>query len=394
MWPNRLVFLLWSGCSTTEKTDAEQADASQSNSHLSMEEQRVQNHASDLEDYTYDVQTFGEDTEHTLTVYRFKRTASTLIHAPDRSMKRFAFFWNDDVTATEEVNLVAEHTYQWWWENNQYHVNFTLLDADFSKRLYAFELNGKSTSTGEIRAGIDGFSDPDVRSHACRFNRSMLNFAWERVGQHIGDGECWTLINEALLSSSAHHAAHYRFGSLLTEGSSLEQADWSMVLPGDIIQFDQAYFEGDGYTTIAGEPNHTALIRSIDIPNHRITVYEQNSPIGGPTEIDTYAFDDLQDGGFYIYRAVPSEESPDIDHCDQPTDDLYAYEQHENQRSSGAIIRSIATHDVETFWLACQQACDQEEICMGFSTDTEQCYLHEEGNIVSGVGMTWYQKIR
>ena len=390
MWLHLLgVVLLWSGCSTKEKTDTEQVGAP-----LGIEEQRLQNHASDLEDYTYEVQSFGEDTQHTLTVYRIKRAASALIHAPDRSMKRFAFFWNDDVTAAEEVNLVAEHTYQWWWENNQYHVDFTLVDAEFSKNIHSFELNGKTASTEENREGIDGFSDSEVRSHACRFNRSMLNFAWESLEQHIGDGECWTLINEALLASSAHHAAHYRFGSLLTKGSYEEQADWSVVLPGDVIQFDQAYFEGDGYTTIAGEPNHTALIRSIDIPNHRITVYEQNSPIGGPTEIDTYAFDDLKEGGFYIYRAVPIEESPDIDHCDQPTEDLHAYAQYENQSSNGEIIHSFATHDAELFWIFCQQACDQEESCVGFSMETNMCHLRREGDLLSEDGMQWNQKIR
>merc|ERR1712078_572277 len=111
------------------------------------------------------------------------------------------------------------------------------------------------------------------------------------------------------------------------QGSAAEEADLSRIMAGDIIQFDQAYFEGtDGSWSWAGEPNHTAMIRSVDIVHKHITVYEQNSPIGGPTKIGDYVLSNLQEGGFYIYRAVPIENSPEVFHCDNPLGILHAYE--------------------------------------------------------------------
>ncbi|MEC7985177.1 MAG: hypothetical protein VX278_08430, partial [Myxococcota bacterium] len=206
----------------------------------------------------------------------------------------------------------------------------------------------------------------------------------------------WTLIDEALRASGAHYAENYRFGSFVTQGSATDSADFSRVLAGDIIQFDQAYFEGsDGSWSWAGEPNHTAMIRSVDRAQNQITVYEQNSPIGGSTKIGEYPLADLREGGFYIYRAIPIEHSPDVAHCDAPLGIVHAYETMADTTADGDILGSVELDSTDGDAVErCQITCDDMSNCVGFTLDAMRCDFMGEGTEISQSNAVWYKKIR
>ena len=389
---------LW-GCGDAKKTDSEEDVSIDSDdiSESELEEYRLDNYAADLGSaYTMSSMQFGEDTNHTLTVYMFERHTSADVHAPDRGMTRFVFFWNNEQMAVQSIELGAEYSYNYWWEGERYDVSFEIIDAEFTKTEFSFELNGKTDSVSELRAGVVGMSSSEMEHNACRFNRDLLRFAWESIEQRIGDGECWTLIDESLRASGAHYAEHYRFGSFVTQGSATEEADFSRIMAGDIIQFDQAYFEGtDGSWSWAGEPNHTAMIRSVDIEQNHITVYEQNSPVGGPTKIGGYFLSQLQEGGFYIYRAVPIENSPEVLHCDTPLGILHAYETAIETGFDGELLGDLALENLTGDALeTCQITCDDMSTCTGFVLDEMRCEFFGEGAEVSQSNMAWYKKIR
>ena len=369
--------------SDTEPTSPEDVEAA-----------RLSNYASDFgEDYTYEWRTFGENTNHTLAVYRVTRGESLQINAPDRLLTRVAFFWNNETTATQVIEFSSAYTYEWWWQNNVYTVSYEIVTGDFSTRQYSFELNSQSTDIQTIWQGVEGISDAVEREHGCRFNRAVLRFAWENLQRRVGDGSCWTLIDQALQQADAHDAVYYRFGSLLTSAYAGQVVDLSDVLAGDIIQFDQAVFQSsNGVTLEAGYPNHTAIIRSIG-SNNQITVYEQNSPVGQATKIGTYALNDLHSGGFYIYRPCPSQYSSNVGYCSNPSTQLYAYEDVYSTSHQGSVLETVAADIQQGGVEACQRVCDDISSCVGFTLQGTTCSLREQGATTSQTGVKWYEKV-
>ena len=184
----------------------------------------------------------------------------------------------------------------------------------------------------------------------------------------------------------------YRFGSFLTSGTATESADWSLIFPGDVIQFDQGRFDGEQGTWSAGSPNHTAMIRSIaNFPE--VSVYEQNSPVGGPTVISSYHLNELQSGEYYLYRAIPLDETIPVDFCDQPAASLHAYEEFADNSSDGLELLDLAlsdTVDNNVEW--CQWQCDSTENCSGFELTAERCVLKSAGQLIQQQGSSWFKK--
>lgn len=372
---------------------AQEPSTSEPSSPEDVEAARLANYASDFgEDYTYEWRTYGENTNHVLVVYRVTRGESSQIHAPDRLMTRFAFFWDNETTATEIIDLSSTYNYEWWWQNNVYTVSYEIVAGDFSTRLYSFELNGQTKDTQTIWDGVAGISAAQELENSCRFNRGVLRFAWENVAQRVGDGSCWTLIDQSLQQSGAHDAVFYRFGSLITSAYAGQVIDLSNVQPGDIIQFDEAFFQNsNGITLEAGYPNHTAIIRSLG-SNNAITVYEQNFPVGHATKVGAYELGDLRSGGFYIYRPSPSQYSPLVEYCTNPSR-LYAYEDAYNTAHQGSTLETITADGQQGGIEACQRACDALSSCTGFTVQGITCSLRGQGSTMTQTGVRWYEKI-
>jgi hypothetical protein len=130
-------------------------------------------------------------------------------------------------------------------------------------------------------------------------NQRVLAFAAERLGQQVGNGECWTLADEALKSAGARRADVYIFGRALRTG---ERA-----LPGDVIQFTSVRLVGRkrNYTMTLGTPNHTAVIREVKGPRSYEVLHQNFGAPGKTVSKADVDLEDLAEGDVKIYRPVP-----------------------------------------------------------------------------------------
>jgi hypothetical protein len=139
--------------------------------------------------------------------------------------------------------------------------------------------------------GLDSRSGAPARAHVNLGGR-VVRFPRQRMGQRVGDGECFALADGALRNAGARTAED--FGTVIPDadyvwGSSVSLAD---VQPGDIVQFRDYRYDrevetrnADGSivtnTDFQERPHHTAIVERVD-GNGAITVLEQNSPSSSP----------------------------------------------------------------------------------------------------------------
>ena len=137
---------------------------------------------------------------------------------------------------------------------------------------------------------------PDVPD----LNLKVLEFAREHVGQKVGNGECWTLANDALKAAGAKGADGYTFGRELRDGEP--------ALPGDIVQFTSVRLEhANGSWQTLGHPNHTAVV--VQAEGDVYQVLHQNMggvKIVGPAKLNFAA---KTEGKIQIFRPVPKSQS-------------------------------------------------------------------------------------
>ncbi len=115
---------------------------------------------------------------------------------------------------------------------------------------------------------------------------SIVGYARQRRGSKVGDGECYTLADQALTGAGAKSARD--FGKVTPTadyvwGTAVKLSD---LQPGDVIQFrDYEYHRrveeasGKWRTESQKRPHHTAIVESVD-GGGAVTVLEQNAPKG------------------------------------------------------------------------------------------------------------------
>jgi hypothetical protein len=96
--------------------------------------------------------------------------------------------------------------------------------------------------------------------------RKIASFCISKNGQRVGDGECWTLANEAFKSAGASRPK----GQSRVWGRVVNPARESLK-PGDVIEFQNARFT-DGNITGA---NHTVVVVKGG-SREKFTIAEQN----------------------------------------------------------------------------------------------------------------------
>jgi hypothetical protein len=153
--------------------------------------------------------------------------------------------------------------------------------------------DGTSARIGSPPPGVIGL---DARRGPARPTTSIGNqvvrFSRQRMGQRVGDGECFALADRALRHARARSADDY--GTILPDadyvwGALVSLAD---VRPGDVVQFRDYRYDrevetrnADGSivtnTDFQERPHHTAIVERVD-GNGAITVLEQNSPSHSP----------------------------------------------------------------------------------------------------------------
>ena len=140
------------------------------------------------------------------------------------------------------------------------------------------------------------------------------------MGSQVGDGECWTLANNALKAVAAkcssrgqepcmasqsyiHGYLMYSFVQSASRPEPQGKVKDAGVARGDVIQLYKAHFKYPGGEMWAGAPDHTAVITGVD-SDGVLRVVEQN--VGGKKRVQPgkYNLAQMVSGEVRIYRAV------------------------------------------------------------------------------------------
>ena len=130
--------------------------------------------------------------------------------------------------------------------------------------------------------------------------QQVMNFINQKMGMRHGNGECFTLADDALKKAGAKSAAD--FGTVTEDadyvwGTAVKLGD---VKPGDLIQFRNYQYVRTIKTTNAdgswsekdekeGRPHHTAIVEQVN-GDGSIVVLEQNARKGDPVARNTLFF--------------------------------------------------------------------------------------------------------
>ncbi|TVY85554.1 hypothetical protein LSUE1_G000054 [Lachnellula suecica] len=164
-----------------------------------------------------------------------------------------------------------------------------------------------------------------------RYSGAVANWCESKMGQKVGNGECWTLAHDALKAVAAkcisrgqepcmasqsliHGHILYTFVPASCphpepRGGVLEAG----VARGDIIQLLTAHFHGkNGSQKWAGAPDHTAVVTGVD-SRGVLSVVEQN--VGNVKNVQTGSYDmsELVKGEVRIFRAVGANWAGELD---------------------------------------------------------------------------------
>lgn len=125
--------------------------------------------------------------------------------------------------------------------------------------------------------------------------KTITAFAMNSLGKQIGNGECWTLADEAFKAAGVKRPGDdvYVWGRII---------DWKKedCRPGDIVQFKDATFKNG--TKIA---HHTAVI--VNGGKGVVTIHHQNWAGSRKVRQDKLALKSLVSGAATVYRAQPGE---------------------------------------------------------------------------------------
>jgi hypothetical protein len=146
--------------------------------------------------------------------------------------------------------------------------------------------------------GMD--SGSDTNKNQAGMAQQIMNFITQKMGTHHGDGQCFTLADDALKKAGAKSAAD--FGKVTDDadyvwGTAVKLSD---VKPGDFIQFRNYSYERktrtdnpDGSWSESedkkGRPHHTAIVEQVN-GDGSLVVLEQNAPKGDPVARNTLYF--------------------------------------------------------------------------------------------------------
>jgi len=121
---------------------------------------------------------------------------------------------------------------------------------------------------------------------------AIVAFCRKHSGRKVGDGECWSLANEAFKATGAQRPA----GQLRVWGRQLDLRRESP-LPGDILECDRTRFSDGSYVPA----QHTAVIIAVSSAT-QVRIAEQN--FAGKKKVKERNLDlsGLRSGKIYIYR--------------------------------------------------------------------------------------------
>jgi hypothetical protein len=179
-----------------------------------------------------------------------------------------------------------------------------------------------------LAAGTPAPTLPDL-------NEKVVAFARANLGKSVGDGSCATLAIAALEAAGVGFYPAVGADGELAWGQPV--GSFKEALPGDILQFHDAVFDGKKATSKRRwitwhheYPHHTAIVSRVTEGGKVVAVLHQNVTIagrGGKNVLEgTIRIDSLQRGGWVrIYRPVSApphrrEPAAPISDADTPDD--------------------------------------------------------------------------
>jgi hypothetical protein len=127
--------------------------------------------------------------------------------------------------------------------------------------------------------------------------RKVVNYCKENMGKQIGNGECWTLADEAFKACAIR-----RPGAEIRVWGRVVDPKKERPQPGDIVEFRAVEFS-DGSKT---GPEHTAVIIKVQ-GRERFTVAQQNWGGHKTVRDQQMNIDRLKGGQVIIYRPGASQ---------------------------------------------------------------------------------------
>jgi hypothetical protein len=111
-------------------------------------------------------------------------------------------------------------------------------------------------------------------------NQKVLEFARERVGKKVADGQCTSLAVEAVRYAGAKRYPYDPSGDFVW---GRPVASFNEALPGDILQFRNAVFQGKRWITKRRwvswhheYPHHTAIVLEVREGGRVVAILHQN----------------------------------------------------------------------------------------------------------------------
>jgi hypothetical protein len=152
---------------------------------------------------------------------------------------------------------------------------------------------GTGTPTSGAGSGASGGQGQTATglSTIPALNQRVLDFAVSNLGKQVGFGECWELGADALVYANAEPPRGQVFGDAVPLNS---------MLPGDILEFDNARFVGAGYWLALGAPYHTAIVSGVQ--GNSVAMLNQNVNNVKRVQITVIHLADLHSGTIAVYR--------------------------------------------------------------------------------------------
>jgi len=197
---------------------------------------------------------------------------------------------------------------------NGFSPAFSGTGASFSRTGTAGTISTGAGTSGSGTADSGGSGNTSGQTPSTTFNAKILQFARDHLGQQVGNGECWTLAEDALIYAGAKPANQYVFGDAIPLSSAQ---------PGDILQFESVILIGANYWMILGTPHHTAIVDQIQ--GGQIQMLNQNVNGVLRVQYSTINLADLHSGTITAYRAISkdstttNDESPNAPPATNPT---------------------------------------------------------------------------
>lgn len=157
-------------------------------------------------------------------------------------------------------------------------------------------------------------------------NAAVLEFARKNLGEQVGNGECWTLANDALRAAGGKSSPSYTdypakgdyvwgvgvSGVSVADGKRTEESGAAKLapLPGDIVQFRDAKFVGarpGGGTYTMTASHHTAIVAAASPDGKTLMVLHQNWAGKKTVGEATIKLADLKEGWVKVYRPLPAK---------------------------------------------------------------------------------------